>query len=42
MGHIRTGRLPQTRQWKQVVALFDGGAGTLAHRDVDLFAPAHL
>jgi len=28
MGHIRLGRLPRTRQWKQVVALLEGGAGT--------------
>jgi hypothetical protein len=27
MGHIRLGRLPRTRQWKQVVALIEGGAG---------------
>lgn len=28
MGHIRLGRLPRSREWKQVVALIEGGAGT--------------
>ena len=28
MGHVRLGRLPRTREWKQVVALIEGGAGT--------------
>ncbi len=29
MGHIRLGNLPQTRKWKQVVALLDSGAATV-------------
>src|SRR5262245_48155281 len=28
MGHVRLGDLPQTRKWKQVVALLKSGAGT--------------
>jgi hypothetical protein len=28
MGHVRLGRLPRTREWKQVVGLIEGGAGT--------------
>src|SRR5438477_35563 len=28
MGHVRTGPLPQTRRWRQIVALVHAGAGT--------------
>jgi hypothetical protein len=28
MGHTRLGELPATRNWRQVVGLLDGGAGT--------------
>lgn len=28
MGHIRLGTLPQTKRWRQVVSLLEGGAGT--------------
>jgi len=28
MGHLRLGELPRTRQWRQVVGLIEGGAGT--------------
>lgn len=27
MGHVRLGRLPRTREWKEIVGLIDGGAG---------------
>ncbi|MEK7270551.1 MAG: hypothetical protein AAB215_06355 [Planctomycetota bacterium] len=29
MGHIRLGDLPRTRKWQEVVALIEGGAGTV-------------
>ena len=29
MGHILLGNLPRTRKWRQVVALIEGGAGTV-------------
>jgi hypothetical protein len=29
MGHIKLGNLPRTRKWQQVVALIEGGAGTV-------------